>query len=37
MIFRSEKMIYDGERYTDPACVLDTEARTVTVIAPQDL
>lgn len=34
MIFRSEKMIYDGERYTDPACVLDTAERTVTVIDP---
>ena len=34
MIFRSEKMIYNGERYTDPACVLDTAERTVTVIDP---
>ena len=34
MIFRSEKMIYNGERYTDPACVIDTAERTVTVIDP---
>ena len=32
MIIRSEKMIYDGERYTEPACVLDTALSKVTVI-----
>lgn len=35
MIFRSDKMIYNGERYTDPACVLDTEERAVTTVDPK--
>ena len=32
MIFSSEKMIYNGERYIAPACVLDTAERTITVV-----
>ena len=37
MMIRSEKMIYDGERYTEPACVLDTALSKVTVIDPTTL
>ena len=37
MIIRSEQMIYDGERYTEPACVLDTALSKITVINPNTL